>query len=233
MGSWKMRLVSKWAIFHFHDYGRKGIRICCSKSNESVNLYHWAPLEWTFSLSFAKWLLWLGVIVSTCSIYRGRVTRRPRTGCVIVPPTVFQKHPFKRGYTAQYIPTWYKVYMGLILKGPPSQGFAHHFPYDFCFLLEKSALSTIALMGSLGHRDKFTKGCTKPLKFNMDTTPLDCSFTKNVTVVQCHHFLRNPVYPHEKRIRISPHKLMLGSDDSLPLEKWSLFKGRIRSFSGV
>ena len=24
MGSWKMCLVSKWAIFHFHDYGRKG-----------------------------------------------------------------------------------------------------------------------------------------------------------------------------------------------------------------
>ena len=23
-GSWKMCLVSKWTIFHFHDYGRKG-----------------------------------------------------------------------------------------------------------------------------------------------------------------------------------------------------------------
>ncbi len=23
MGSWKMCLVSKWPIFHFHDYGRK------------------------------------------------------------------------------------------------------------------------------------------------------------------------------------------------------------------
>ena len=26
MGSWKMCLVSKWAIFHFHDYGRRGKR---------------------------------------------------------------------------------------------------------------------------------------------------------------------------------------------------------------
>ncbi len=24
MGAWKMTLVSKGAIFHFHDYGRKG-----------------------------------------------------------------------------------------------------------------------------------------------------------------------------------------------------------------
>ena len=24
MGSWKMCLISKWAMFHFHDYGRKG-----------------------------------------------------------------------------------------------------------------------------------------------------------------------------------------------------------------
>ena len=30
MGSWKMCLVSKWAISHFHDYGRKGnIFHCC------------------------------------------------------------------------------------------------------------------------------------------------------------------------------------------------------------
>ena len=24
---------------------------------------------------------------------------------------------------------WYKVYLGLIMKGPPSQGY-HHFPYE-------------------------------------------------------------------------------------------------------
>ena len=31
----------------------------------------------------------------------------------------------------------YKVYMGLIVKGPPSQGFSHHFPYDFRVFFRK------------------------------------------------------------------------------------------------
>ncbi len=179
-----------------------------------------------FSLSFAKWLLWLGVIVSTCSICRGRVTRRPRTGCVIVPPTVFQKHPFKRGYTAQYIPTWYKVYMGLIPKGPPSQGFSHHFPYDFCFLLENSALSRIALMGILGHRDKFTKGCTKPLKFNMDTTQLDCSFTKNVTVFQCPSFFEKSSLPPWKTNPNLPSQIDASFRWFTSFEKMVPFQGK-------
>ena len=35
-----------------------------------------------------------------------------------------------RGVSYLKIPTWYKVYMGLIITGPPSQGFSYHFPYE-------------------------------------------------------------------------------------------------------
>ena len=63
-GSWKMCLVSKWAIFHFHDYGRKG-----NLYMEHLGIHTWnlfvlyffvlkPPTFWPFSINLRViWVL--------------------------------------------------------------------------------------------------------------------------------------------------------------------------------
>ncbi len=51
MRSWKMCLVSKWAIFQFHDYRRKGNLKICSQAFEALSLA---------DISVDRWNEWNG-----------------------------------------------------------------------------------------------------------------------------------------------------------------------------
>ena len=103
-------------------------RFCFKTSREESGkpiFFNSIPTKVVASVSLTSLFLrlrWIPGIVNGCS------AKKCLTGCGLKCFTEKNStgnlEPLKRGLGPKYIPTWYKgVLMGLIMKGPPSQGF--------------------------------------------------------------------------------------------------------------